>query len=593
MAAAQQEAPRLTRRERREALQAAGDAGLNRRDRNALGAALRRGDASALAARASGDYSSFGTTSVGVVGEEAARAKRSSRLSPTGSMREVGTAAAGQTGSVKFDLGSLGLQAGENLLYDQASGKLYASANWDDIKHNAGSWINLEGERFAGYVGRSSHSKKDDTKYDLNANIRPFQVAAFGDAPEKGTEEYQKWLEDEFAAGVRQQAAANRFDPEAGGSQTEFGSFGSITVADWVELGRPKRVGGDEVLFNSLGTTLEELEAMSDSELLSRAGGAVFMTVDTKDRAHGVSRILNKVGGWWGDSNFGDELMRVVTDFGKIPVIGSGVGMLANAVNAYEAARDAGGGVWSGGVHAVGKSVLVSAASSVVDAVALAATVLTVATLIPSGGTSAVVGGAAIGAMYGALGSAAKSGVASATYGGFSESDLWNNMGEGAAYGAVNGAFAGAGVSGSSQTSVSVSGSGIAQGAARAATRYALDYSAGGERRDNAGEGLLYSAVGIAASRAFGGDAGAKDYPSYVNDQATVSALANRNYFLAFREQYAAHRGSQAWLVSRGTSNQAAYVAKAKADAEKKKSNARPRKTWNFFGGQSAAQEVS
>ena len=592
MAAAQQETPRLTRRERREALQAARDAGLNRRDRKALDAALRRGDASALAARASGDYSSFRTTSVGVVGEEAARANRSGRLSPTGSMREVGATAAGQTGSVKFDLGSLGLQAGESLLYDQASGKLYASANWNDIKHNAGSWVNLEGERFAGYVGQSSHSKKDDTKYSLSANIRPFRVAAFGDAPEKGTEEYQKWLEDEFAAGARQQAAANRLDPEAGGGQTGFGSFGSITVADWVELGRPKRVGGDEVLFNSLGTTLEELEAMSDSELLSRAGGEAFMTVDTKDRSHGVSRVLNKVGGWWGDSNFGDELMRVVTDFGKIPVIGSGVGMLANAVNSYEAARDAGGGVGSG-LHEVGKSVLVSAASSVVDAVALAATVLTVVTLIPSGGTSAVVGGAAIGAMYGALASMVKSGVASATYGGFSESDLWNNMGEGAAYGAVSGAFAGAGVSGSSQTSVSVSGSGVAQGAAQAATRYALDYSAGGERRDNADEGLLYSAAGIAASRAFGGDAGAKDYPSYVNDQATVSALANGNYFLAFREQYAAQRGPQAWLVSRGTSNQAAYVAKAKADAEKKKSNARPRKTWNFFGGQSAAQEVS
>lgn len=518
-------------------------------------------------------------------GGEAARANRSSRLSPTGSMREVGAAAAGQTGSVKFDLGSLGLQAGESLLYDQASGKLYASANWDDIKHNAGSWINLEGERFAGYVGQSSHSKKDDTKYDLNANIRPFQVAAFGDAPEKGTEEYQKWLEDEFAAGARQQAAANRFDPEAGGSQTGFGSFGSITVADWVELGRPKRVGGDEVLFNSLGTTLEELEAMSDSELLSRAGGEAFMTVDTKDRAHGVSRVLNKVGGWWGDSNFGDELMRVATDFGKVPGLGSGVGLLANAANAYEAARDAGGGVWSGGAHEVGKSVLVSSASTVVDAAALVATVLTVITLIPSGGTSAVVGGAAIGAMYGALASMAKSGVASATYGGFSESVLWNNMGEGAAYGAVNGAFAGAGAS----------GGGVAQGVAQAATRYALDYSAGGERRDNADEGLLYSVAGIAASRAFGGDAGARDYHSYVNDQATVSALANRDYSLAFREQYAAQRGPQAWLVSRGTTNQAAYVAKAKAkaDADKKKSDARPRKTWNFFGGQPAAQEVS
>ena len=587
MAAAQQEAPRLTRRERREALQAAGDAGLNRRDRDALGAALRRGDASALAARASGDYSSFGTTSVGVVGEEAARANRSSRLSPTGSMREVGAAAAGQTGSVKFDLGSLGLQAGESLLYDQASGKLYASANWDDIKHNAGSWINLEGERFAGYVGQSSHSKKDDTKYNLNANIRPFQVAAFGDAPEKGTEEYQKWLEDEFAAGARQQAMANRFDPEAGGSQTGFGSFGSITVADWVELGRPKRVGGDEVLFNSAGTSLEELEAMSDEELLSRAGGAVFMTVDTKDRSHGVSKALNKVGNLWGDSNFGDEFMRVMTDIGKIPGLGFGVGMLANAANAYEAARDSGGDVGSGS-REVGKSLLVSSASGMIDAAALVATVLTVITLIPSGGASAVVGGAAIGALYGAAASATKSGVSTATYGGFSESDLWNNVGEGAAYGAVSGAFAGAGV-----------GSMVAQGVAQAATRYVLDYSAGGYRRDKADEGLLYSIAGIAVSSAFGGQGAGKDYPALLSDQATTSAIANGNYYQAFREQYAAQRGPQAWLVSRGTANQSAMAAaeatkaeaKSKSDG-KKPGSARAWKTWNFFGGQPAGQEA-
>ena len=507
----------------------------------------------------------------------AAAVRKPSRVSPSGSMREVGVAEAGQTGTIKFDAASLGLQSGEAVLYDEESGKLYATSRWRDVERNSSAWVDLQGRRFAGYVGTAKGSTDEKPEFQLNRGSRPFQVAAFGEAPEKGTEGYQKWLEKQFAEGMYQQAMSNRYDPESNKNHTDFGAYGSISVEDWVELGRPKSFGGDKVLFEAAGTSFDELDKLSDAELLSRAGGATLMTVDTKLRSHGLSKVLNKVGDWWGDSNFGDEFMRVVTDIGEIPIIGTatGAGMVSNVQNAYEGARRAG----KSGSYEAGKALAVSSASGVIDAAAAVLTVLSVVTLFPSGGTSAIVGGAAIGTLYGAAASAAKSGVSTATYGGFDEGKMWNQVGEGAVYGAIQGAFAGASVNpgggGWQATARGYANNPYVQGGVNTAASYALNYSAGGERREHAAESAMWSAAGTVVGAQFGVSGARKNYEAFANDPATLAAL-NRpssglgsgfsNYVAAFREQYAAQRGSQAWLVSRGTVNQLAAASGGSAE---------------------------
>ena len=544
----------MTRRERKEAVREAAAAGLNRRDRAALASALKRGDASAMSAAKSKDFKPFGGTSAAVVGEEAAKRNRSGGVSVTGSMREVGTLDAGIQGTLDIDPGAYGLKPGEALLYDDVSGRLYATAKWNDVKHNAAAWVNPEGERFRGYVGKSSKSKADEPVYNLNANIRPFQVAAFGEAPEPGTEEFQKWLGDQFKEGVRQQAAQNRFDPEKGSTGTGFGAYGSITVRDWVELGRPKHVSRDTILFDTIGASYEELSEISDEDLIARAGDESIMTVDQYDRSHGVEKSLNKLGGaFLGDKNFGHEAMRVLSDVGSVPVLGSLISLVTDPINAYEASRDTGKSA-SGSLREAGKAGIAAANDFYVDTAMSALLAGSVAAAPFTGGASLAFGIAA-GAALGAAGAAVKSGVRSTIYGGFDEGNLLNDIGTGAATGAVKGALQGTGkaaaAKGASAGWVKAGkaiNSRAAQGAIAAGTRYALlSAKYGGNVSES---DILESSLIAGAVSAVGVDGKPVDYVGpYAPGKPGVSAPGDtwNGVWGRFRD---VARGRDNWAIS-------------------------------------------
>ena len=121
-------------------------------------------------------------------------------------------------------------------------------------------------------------------------------LAVFGDGrtPAPGTEEFQEWIRGEVATSSLLQANEHRYNPETGkfGKHgTDYGRYGSITVADWVKLGKPDRIGSHGVNPKQL----EKLRAMSDGEL-ERSGAGVIYTTDVQTRRSGIQKVLGRDG---------------------------------------------------------------------------------------------------------------------------------------------------------------------------------------------------------------------------------------------------------------------------------------------------------
>jgi hypothetical protein len=428
--------------------------------------------------------------------------RKESTFKKTKDMEEIGVVSAGLTGSV----GSVKpTKEGAVVLYDDATGTLYQTTEWHAVDKNRNYLVGPDGkrQRVAGYASSSDGGET----FKLKDSAKPgsqWVVAGYNESlPEPGTEQFTQHLKDKFMDTARAQATQNRFSVDDAGKlvspgSTDLGQYGSISAADYIRLGKPKRVGN---------LNLKSYRGKSDEEILAEG---VLVGMDDKDRSHGIEKGLNKLGKATGlGSNLGKNLMRIASDIASVPVLGSGLALVVDPINAYEASRDMGLSS-SAAMKEASKAGLVAVNNLYVDAAAAALTIASVAAAPFTGGASLAVGVAA-GTAIGAAGAALKSGVQSTVYGGFDEGDFWNNVGTGAATGAVSGAVQGvarastlSGASAGWQTAGKVVDSAWTQGALNVGQSYAVAYSKGGAIRDQADKIAFRSAVGGAASAMVG-----------------------------------------------------------------------------------------
>ena len=490
----------------------------------------------------------------------------------SGRMREVGQTGAGQAAISGSILSSLQTNEDDVILYDQATGKLYATNDWRDVKWNWDALVDRntgQRQRVIGATGTDS-----GLSLSTGGGMKPGGIdliLGYGEtAPEPGTEAFQDWVRKKYREGMLGQAMSHQYDPETGSTGTGYGGYGYVTFSDWVEMGRPDKIGNDTIVGLS-DEDRSRLDTMSDEEVASLGGG--FVVQDQENRSHGIESALNSVGSLWGDRNFGHEAMRIAGQLSAIPVFGSVASLFTDPILAYEAARDSGAGT-SGALKEAGKAEIGAGFDLVIEAAQLAIVIGSLALAPFSGGASLVVTGAVVGAMAGAAGSAAKQGVHTTIYGGYDEGALWNAMGEGAATGAVSGALQGlgyaAGMDGASETVVNLDKAvnglagkavlGTAEQYGLAAAKY------GGETEKlamkNLTENLWLTAAANAAyagSKVAGGGkwnealfSGSADEYALARNQGEQAASPLGSFGAAFRET-AAKNSLVSWALGRGS----------------------------------------
>jgi len=367
----------------------------------------------------------------------------------TGSMVEIGQVSAGLSGGI----GRVRPKTeGAAVLYDDATGKIYETTKWKDLDRNRNYLVDAQGrrQRIAGYAAAG-----DGGVYSIHNKANPgtqWVLAGYNEeVPEAGTEEFQEYVAKKFETSAMAQAIGNRVrvgeDGKVEYPKTELGQYATMSSADWIKMGRPGKVGN---------FSMHKYKDLSDDDLLARGG---LLLQDTKDRAHGIEKAINKVGKLWGDSNFGHELMRVATDIGRIPLLGdlSGLNLVVRPINAYESARDAGKSAQSAAKEGA-KAGVDAFIDTQLAAAKLAAAVATTAATGGAGAPLAIalIAGAAAGAATeyaGSMASSAKQrmifGSGNTMYGAAAGEDalsvksshqMQNRAGKAAAVGAITGA---------------------------------------------------------------------------------------------------------------------------------------------------------
>lgn len=352
----------------------------------------------------------------------------------TGSMTEIGTTEAGRTGRLDLS-GVSAVGEGAVVLYDDATGKLYQTTEWSDVKRN-GNYIVDRGtgnrQRIAGYATYAG----EEEGYSIQGHSQPgamWVLAGYEEEiPEAGTEEFQEYVSSKFEAAVIGQLRQNQYSVDEDGHLkkpgTDLGQWASISASDYIKLGRPGKVGN---------MSMSKYAEMSDEQLLAEG---VLYSQDTKRRSHGLEKTLNKIGG-----NLGTNTFRVIRDLGKIPIAGD-LNLLTHAVkinDAYSQAREMGQGT-SRALHQAGKQGIISYAE--MNIAALKTAIIAGTTVATGGATTplavSVLAGAAAGAATEFGGAMANYGVTRAVTGARlgGTSNAIEAAGKASAVGAITGA---------------------------------------------------------------------------------------------------------------------------------------------------------
>lgn len=384
-------------------------------------------------------------------------------LRATSTMELLGNAGAGRD---RIDVGAFDAGSGRTLLYDDVTGAVYATSNWDDVSRNEQAWVDSRGLRFRGWavaygsegVGDESEAlynlqSVDEIDYTARKKGGQNMLAAFGDAsvPQAGTAEFQDWVRKEVTVAGMAQAYGNTYNPTTGkfGKGTDMGQYGFISAKDWLESGRrTSGIAGAHSL--SLGEDqLAALESMSDDEVLATYGGG-FFTSDTKRRKSGIEKSLGSTG-----AKIANIVVPAVA--GMLPG-GVVLGSLAQTGMAGAQAYAATGGDWDTVAKEMGISVGVQAASAALAAATAglgsgAAAAANAANAAKAGGLSLASSYAATagwGAVRGAISAAgatlADSALRRVTYGSdfdgrLSTSGILKGVARGGAIGAITGAI--------------------------------------------------------------------------------------------------------------------------------------------------------
>ena len=395
--------------------------------------------------------SSSGASGCGSSGGSIVHRDRGNKFDRSG-MKEIRTTETGITD--RIDLGSAdqerlakAREKGAAILYDDATGKLYATSDWSAVEKNWDSLVDINSGQRQKLFGISSRTdEKGNSQYYAHhaKKTKPFGVdvtVGYNEViPEAGTEEFQNWVNNKFYEGVAAEKAEHRWTQEEGwgGNKPGFGDYFSVSYEDWMAAGAPRKVGGMKIQFG--GENKEEnreiRQALIDNE------GRVdpnFMLggANLKDESHGFTKALNTVGSIWGNSDFGEDAVDFSNKLNAVPVLGSlslANKLFLQPIAKYEAARDAGESSGTA-LHETGSYMLATSAKTALDAAIVSVGVL----LAPvTAGLSAVAAGAALGAMNAAGGYA----IDSVVYGGTGAElmhggDIWNATGKSAAAGAI------------------------------------------------------------------------------------------------------------------------------------------------------------
>ena len=417
----------------------------------------------------------------------------------SGSMSEVAKL---QPGLTNLSGRLNGIDVGSDvLLYDEATGSVYRTNNWKDATRNNTSLVGSSGQRQqVASVGQKT--KDGNTEMTLGrAGAGPANVdIIFGldeAPPTPGTDEFQSWLQKQFDAGVQTQAASHMYDPDKKTTGTGYGGFGGISWSDWVEMGRPDKIGNDSLALSD--EDKQRLSEMSDEQVSGLSG--FLMTRDVEQRHKGVVKALDSVGGKIGWKSMASDTLRTAGAMGAVPVVGTTLRLAASAAAGYD----------QGGWKGAGKATLETSVDMSIEAAAAALVGLSAGTLAPvvGGGLLAGIGtGAVVGGISGGASSLAASGVHSTIWGGYDEGSMWNSAGRATVVGAAAGAVAG-GLAAKLPANASTFNA-VVDRAARGGTAMALSNYASGGKQDTLGY-ILAGVQGAASSNpygdAFGGSA--------------------------------------------------------------------------------------
>lgn len=366
-------------------------------------------------------------------------------------LKEIGQTGTGITG--KIDLGAVGSEnlsqvreKGAVILYDDVTGKLYATNDWSDVQKNWDSLVDSTTGQRQKLFGISSRTVGGENQYYAHhvKKTKPFGVdvtVGYNEViPEAGTEEFQDWVNKKFYEGVEEEKAQHVWTQESGwgGNKPGYGDYFSISYEDWMSIGAPRKHGdlrldfggGSKEKNREIQQNLIDAEGRVNPNFM--LGGANF-----EDESHGVTKILNSVGSVWGNNEFGEDVVEFSNNLAEVPILGSlslANKLFLQPIAKYEGARDAGESSASA-LHDTGSYMLATSAKMGVEAVIVALG----AVLAPfTAGLSAVAAGAALGA----LNAAGSYGIDSLVYGGtYAENayggDIWDATGKGAAAGAI------------------------------------------------------------------------------------------------------------------------------------------------------------
>ena len=411
---------------------------MNRSDRVALGDAQKKEPADSSPSLVAGSQSAE---------QIAAVVERDTEFRVTGDMEEIGQTAAGLDRLDASLLSSLDSEGTGALLYDDVTGKLYRTTDWADVQTNADSLVDRSGERQRVFgINRKEDRETEEYSYAVRNVSRAFGtdvVVGLGEKiPELGSQAFAEWAEKKFYEGQYSQASSHRWTKEHKSTGTGYGGYGSISVADWIELGRPKKLGTDTIM--GLDSWREKTEGLSVEDVNPNA---LLMTVDQEERSHGIEKGLNKIGKVVGYDRLGRDFGHMMENIDKYggPLTGGTVGLITKTytsmTDAYNRSRDLGHSS-GGALKEAGKAGGYAAVESTIDTAQVA---LVAAAVVTGGATlaGAVALGALAGATAGYVGGALKYGAHSTLYGGYDSGDQLKQAEKAGAAGAISGAVSG------------------------------------------------------------------------------------------------------------------------------------------------------